>query len=118
MTENQTDYVSIVPLGGLGEFGMNIMAYECGDDIVVIDCGIMFSDDSAPGVDYIIPDISYLVQNEHKIRAIIITHAHEDHMGSLSFFLDQVNVPVYGTALTLAFAKERLEKIRCCLSRT
>ena len=110
MTENQTDYVSIVPLGGLGEFGMNIMAYECGDDIVVIDCGIMFSDDSAPGVDYIIPDISYLVQNEHKIRAIIITHAHEDHMGSLSFFLDQVNVPVYGTALTLAFAKERLRE--------
>ena len=110
MTENQTDYVSIVPLGGLGEFGMNIMAYECGDDIVVIDCGIMFSDDSAPGVDYIIPDISYLLQNEHKIRAVVITHAHEDHMGSLSFFLDQVNVPVYGTELTLAFAKERLRE--------
>ena len=108
--ENQADYVSIIPLGGLGEFGMNIMAYECGDDIVVIDCGIMFSDDSAPGVDYIIPDISYLLQNEHKIRAVVITHAHEDHMGSLSFFLDQVNVPVYGTELTLAFAKERLRE--------
>ena len=110
MVENQADYVSIIPLGGLGEFGMNIMAYECGDDIVVIDCGIMFSDDSAPGVDYIIPDISYLLQNEHKIRAVVITHAHEDHMGSLSFFLDQVNVPVYGTELTLAFAKERLRE--------
>ena len=110
MTENQADHVSIVPLGGLGEFGMNIMAYECGDDIIVIDCGIMFADDSAPGVDFIIPDISYLVQNEHKIRAIIITHAHEDHMGGLSFFLDQVNVPVYGTELTLAFAKERLRE--------
>ena len=108
--ENQADYVSIIPLGGLGEFGMNIMAYECGDDIVVIDCGIMFSDDSAPGVDYIIPDISYLLQNEHKIRAVVITHAHEDHMGGLSFFLDQVNVPVYGTELTLAFAKERLRE--------
>jgi len=110
MMENQADYVSIIPLGGLGEFGMNIMAYECGDDIVVIDCGIMFSDDSAPGVDYIIPDISYLLQNEHKIRAVVITHAHEDHMGGLSFFLDQVNVPVYGTELTLAFAKERLRE--------
>ena len=110
MVENQADYVSIIPLGGLGEFGMNIMAYECGDDIVVIDCGIMFSDDSAPGVDYIIPDISYLLQNEHKIRAVVITHAHEDHMGGLSFFLDQVNVPVYGTELTLAFAKERLRE--------
>ena len=110
MVENQADYISIIPLGGLGEFGMNIMAYECGDDIVVIDCGIMFSDDSAPGVDYIIPDISYLLQNEHKIRAVVITHAHEDHMGGLSFFLDQVNVPVYGTELTLAFAKERLRE--------
>ena len=110
MIENQANHVSIVPLGGLGEFGMNMMAYECGDDIIVIDCGIMFSDDSAPGVDYIIPDISYLVQNEHKIRAVIVTHAHEDHMGGLSFFLAQVNVPVYGTELTLAFAKERLRE--------
>ena len=110
MIENQANHVSIVPLGGLGEFGMNMMAYECGDDIIVIDCGIMFSDDSTPGVDYIIPDISYLVQNEHKIRAVIVTHAHEDHMGGLSFFLAQVNVPVYGTELTLAFAKERLRE--------
>ena len=110
MSENRDAGVSIVPIGGLGEFGINMMVYQYGDDIVVVDAGLMFPEADMPGVDLVFPDITYLLENRDKIKGIIITHAHEDHVGGLAFFLRQINVPIYGTKLTLAFAKGRLRE--------
>ena len=109
MSETQ-DGVSIIPIGGLGGFGLNMMVYEHNDDLIVIDTGLMFPEPDMPGVDLVFPDITYLLENQHKIRGIILTHAHEDHIGALALFLRQINVPVYGTALTLAIAKGRLRE--------
>ncbi len=106
----ESDSVSIIPLGGLGEFGKNMMVYESGQDILIVDAGIMFPENHTPGIDLIINDIQYLIENQHKIRGIIITHAHEDHMGGLSFLLREINMPVYGTQLTLALASGRLKE--------
>jgi len=102
--------MEIVPLGGLGEFGMNSMAVRYGDDIVVIDAGLMFPRDDMPGVDLVIPDFAYLLENEDKVRAVILTHGHEDHVGALAYLLKDVPAPVYGTPLTLGFARGRLEE--------
>jgi ribonuclease J len=102
--------LQIVPLGGLGEIGINMMAYQCGNDIVVVDCGLMFPCPDAPGVDYVIPDISWLRERSEDIRAICLTHGHEDHIGALPFVLRELNVPVYGTALTLGFVNEKLKE--------
>ncbi len=110
MSENRDVGVSIVPIGGLGEFGINMMVYQYGDDIIVVDAGLMFPEADMPGVDLVFPDITYLLENRDKIKGIIITHAHEDHVGGLAFFLRQINVPIYGTELTLAFAKGRLRE--------
>ena len=90
----------IVPLGGLGEIGRNMMALEYGGDMVVIDAGVLFPDENMPGVDLIIPDTTYLVENRERIRAILITHGHEDHIGALPFVLPDLNVPVYASRLT------------------
>ena len=90
----------VIPLGGLGEIGQNMMALEYGDEIVVIDAGILFLEEDIPGVDFAIPDISYLVQNKEKVRAILLTHGHEDHIGALPYVLDQLDVPVYASRLT------------------
>ncbi len=109
MSETQGS-VSIIPIGGLGEFGLNMMVYEHGDDLIVIDAGLMFPEPDMPGVDLVFPDITYLVQNQKKIRGIILTHAHEDHIGALAHVLRQIKVPVYATALTLAIAKGRLRE--------
>ncbi|MCC6862619.1 MAG: ribonuclease J [Bryobacterales bacterium] len=100
----------VVPLGGVGEFGMNITALRCGDDIIVIDAGMMFPDDELMGVDIVTPDLTYLVQNKQYVRALILTHGHEDHIGSVPFFLSEINVPVYGTAFSLALVERRLEE--------
>ena len=110
MSENREEGVSIIPIGGLGEFGLNMMVYEYGDDLIIIDAGIMFPEADMPGVDLVVPDITYLLENRHKIRGLIVTHAHEDHMGALAFLLRQINIPVYGTELTLALAKGRLRE--------
>ena len=110
MSETRDAGVSIVPIGGLGEFGLNMMVYQYGDDIIVVDAGLMFPEADMPGVDLVFPDITYLRENRDKIKGIIITHAHEDHVGGLAFFLRQINVPIYGTELTLAFAKGRLRE--------
>ena len=110
MSENHEEGVSIIPIGGLGEFGLNMMAYEYGDDLIIIDAGLMFPEEDMPGVDLVVPDITYLITNRDKIRGIIVTHGHEDHIGGLAFFLRQINVPVYGTELTLAIAKGRLRE--------
>src|ERR1017187_3079473 len=102
----------IVPIGGLGEFGMNSMALRYGDDIIVIDAGMMFPDDELLGVDIVTPDFSYLEQNAAHVRGLVLTHGHEDHIGGVPFLLKQISVPVYGTAFTLALVERRLEEHR------
>jgi ribonuclease J len=99
-----------IPLGGLGEFGMNMMALRLGDDIIVIDAGMMFPESELLGVDLVIPDTTYLKQNRAMVRAIVLTHGHEDHIGALPYILKDLNVPVYGTRFTLALVKKRLDE--------
>lgn len=99
-----------IPLGGLGEFGMNMMAFEYGDHLIVVDCGVVFPDAELLGVDVVIPDITYLRENQRKLRAILLTHGHEDHIGALPYVLDEVSAPVYGTPFTLALARARLDE--------
>jgi len=102
--------LQIIPLGGLGEFGMNCMAVRYGDDIIVLDAGMMFPDAELLGVDIVTPDFTYLEQNSAKVRGLILTHGHEDHIGAIPFLLSQISVPVYGTAFTLALVARRLEE--------
>ena len=99
-----------IPLGGLGEFGMNMLALRYGDEIIVIDAGLMFPEQELLGVDIVIPDITYLKQNKRMVRAIILTHAHEDHIGAVPYILGDLNVPVYGTKFTLALVRKKLEE--------
>jgi ribonuclease J len=107
-----------IPLGGLGEFGMNMMALRYGDDIIVIDAGMMFPESELLGVDLVIPDIAYLKQNRQHVRAIVLTHGHEDHIGALPYILRDLNVPVYGTRFTLALVKKRLTEANLLDSTT
>jgi ribonuclease J len=102
--------LQLVPLGGLGEFGMNSMAIRYGDDIIVVDAGMMFPDAELLGVDIVTPDFAYLHKNREHFRALILTHGHEDHIGAVPFLLSDLNVPVYGTAFTLALVERRLEE--------
>jgi ribonuclease J len=107
-----TTPLRIIPLGGLGEIGKNMMAIEYGDDIVVVDCGVQFPEADMPGVDLIIPDVSYLVERADKVRAILITHGHEDHIGALPFILPQVNAPVYAPRLAHGLISVKLNERR------
>jgi ribonuclease J len=102
--------LQVIPLGGLGEFGMNSMAIRYGDDIIVLDAGMMFPDAELLGVDIVTPDFSYLRDNKEKVRGLLLTHAHEDHIGGVPFLLADVKIPVYGTAFTLAMVERRLEE--------
>lgn len=102
--------LKIIPLGGLGEFGMNSMAIQYGDDIIVVDAGMMFPDSELLGVDVVVPDFAYLKENKDLVRAVILTHGHEDHIGAVPFLLSGINVPVYGTAFTLALVERRLDE--------
>lgn len=104
----QDDAIQIVPLGGLGEFGMNMMALRYGGDIVVIDAGLMFPRNDLLGVDLVVPDLSYLLEHREEVRAVILTHGHEDHIGALPYLLEEIPLPIYGTPLTLGFAEGRL----------
>lgn len=104
--------VKIIFLGGVGEIGKNMTALECGDDIIIIDAGAIFPTDETPGFDLIVPDISYLIENARKVRALILTHGHEDHIGGVPYLLKELKVPVVGTKLTLALVDNKLREHR------
>lgn len=100
----------IIPLGGLEQIGMNITAFEFEDSIVVVDCGLSFPEDDMLGIDLVIPDITYLKNNAHKVKGFVITHGHEDHIGALPYVLKELNVPVYATRLTIALIEHKLKE--------
>jgi len=102
--------LKIIPLGGLGEIGLNMMVYEYGSTMFIVDAGLMFPEDYMLGVDYVIPDMTYIRNNRSRVAGVVLTHGHEDHIGGLPFLLKEINVPVYGTAFTLALVRHKLEE--------
>ena len=102
--------LSIIPLGGVEEIGMNMTVMEYGDDMVIIDAGLMFPEEDMLGIDFVIPDFTYILENREKVRGIVLSHGHEDHTGALPFLLKELNVPVYGTPLTLGLVREKLRE--------
>src|SRR5256712_5165132 len=105
-----TGKLHVVPLGGLGEFGMKCVAVRWADDIMVVDAGLMFPEAELLGVDIVVPDISYLLENRERVRGIVLTHGHEDHIGALPWVLSELNVPVWGTEFTLAYVEDKLDE--------
>jgi len=114
MAAKKTSPLKIIPLGGLDGIGKNMTVFECGDDMVLVDAGLMFPDDSQPGIDLVLPDYTYVLENEEKLRGIIVTHGHEDHTGSLPYLLQDLNnkVPIFSSKLTLGFIEGKLSEFR------
>ncbi len=107
---NAMNSLLIIPLGGLEEIGLNMTVFQCADDLIIVDAGLMFPEEDMLGVDFVIPDFSYILDNREKVKGIILTHGHEDHTGALPFLLREINVPVFGTPLTLALVREKLKE--------
>lgn len=105
-----TEPVRIISLGGLEEIGKNITLYECGEDIIIVDCGMAFPDDDLPGIDIVIPDFSYIIKNIDRVKGLFITHGHEDHIGAIPYLLKEVSLPIYGTRLTLGLVEGKLKE--------
>ena len=114
MANKKTAPLRIIPLGGLDGIGKNMTVFECGDDMVLVDAGLMFPDDSQPGIDLVLPDYTYVLENEHKLRGIVVTHGHEDHTGALPYLLQDLNskVPIFSSKLTLGFIEGKLAEFR------
>ena len=102
--------IHIYPLGGLGEVGKNMTVYECNGDMIIVDCGLVFPDSDMYGVDMVIPDFTFVVQNKDKIKGLLITHGHEDHIGSIPYLLQKLDLPIYGTRLTCGLIRNKLEE--------
>ena len=102
--------LQVIPLGGLGEFGMNMSAIRYGEDIIVVDCGMMFPDAELLGVDLVMPDLTFVMENQSQVRALILTHGHEDHIGAVPYLLSEIDIPVYGTPFTLSLVERRMEE--------
>lgn len=102
--------VRIIPLGGLNEIGKNMTVYECGNDMFIVDCGLAFPDETMLGIDIVIPDFTYVVQNKEKIRGVFITHGHEDHIGGIPYLMKEIDAPLYATKLTLGLIKNKLKE--------
>lgn len=111
----KTTPVKIIPLGGLGEIGKNITAYEYKDDIIIVDCGMAFPDEETPGVDIVIPDFTYLIKNKDKIRGMVVTHGHEDHIGAIPYLLKNFNIPIFATKLTIGLIEGKLKEHKLLL---
>lgn len=106
----KTGKLRVIPIGGLEEIGKNMTAFEYGNEIVIVDCGVAFPEDDMLGIDLVIPDFTYLVKNKEKIKGIVLTHGHEDHIGALPYFLKEVNVPIYGTRLTIGLVENKFKE--------
>ena len=102
--------IKVIPLGGLEQIGMNMTAFEYNDGIIVVDCGLSFPDDEMLGIDCVIPDITFLLENKDKVKGFVITHGHEDHIGALPYVLKEINVPIYATKLTMGIIEGKLSE--------
>ena len=110
MQKNKKKTLKMIPLGGVGEIGKNMSILEYDDEIIILDCGMTFPDDDMPGIDIVIPDITYLMKNIDRVKALFLTHGHEDHIGAVPYILKKINVPVYGTKLTLGLVESKLQE--------
>jgi len=111
MTSTAPSPLRVIPLGGLGEVGMNLMVFECGDEMILVDCGLLFPDLSWLGLDFVLPDFTYIVENKHKLKGVVVTHAHEDHIGAIPFLLKEVDVPIiYGGAFARKLLEDKCEE--------
>ncbi len=109
-SKENTGKLKIIPLGGLGEIGMNITAFEYGDSIIVVDCGLAFPEDDMLGIDFVIPDVTYLQENYSKVKGFVITHGHEDLIGAIPYVFQKLNVPIYATKLTMKLIEKKLDE--------
>ena len=117
--EFKKDNLKIIPLGGLDEIGKNITVFEYGNEIVLVDCGLEFPEDDMLGVDLVIPDITYLEKNKEKIKGLVVTHGHEDHIGAIPYVLKQINIPIYATRLTVGLIKKQTRRAQItCFYKT